>query len=388
MPFKNISRRLKRIAIAAKKPSPKTLIVSGGSIHEPFSERKKNAAQLEKYRIIYDQGGIVTEAINSYPMFITANGWWLDGEDEAEKEMVEEWLIDTNFEAVLWDGITDALVFGDAFQEIVMNRGSQPAYITPRLANKFEIINDKHGNLVGYKQKLSVNGKEEVTDLKPSQILHLQFWRSAGSMYGHGLIHRAYDEIMRDTQTAESSTAAIKRHGYKKYHIKVGLEGEIIDEEALKAVDTEFKELDSKNEFVTQHDMEILNIDEEGLGQVDVYNDITIMRMSAALGVPEEILGLRRGSTDATATKRIETYYKKIAAMQRHIARCYNVNIVDKLTAQPGSVKIVFNDVDPKEEIDKARWIAMIMKASDDPFTVFSKEWIQQQFGLENETEQ
>ena len=110
--------------------------------------------------------------------------------------------------------------------------------------------------------------------------------------------------------------------------------------------------------------------------------------MSAALGVPEEILGLRRGSTDATATKRIETYYKKIAAMQRHIARCYNVNIVDKLTAQPGSVKIVFNDVDPKEEIDKARWIAMIMKASDDPFTVFSKEWIQQQFGLENETEQ
>ena len=147
-----------------------------------------------------------------------------------------------------------------------MNRGSQPAYITPRLANKFEIINDKHGNLVGYKQKLSVNGKEEVTDLKPSQILHLQFWRSAGSMYGHGLIHRAYDEIMRDTQTAESSTAAIKRHGYKKYHIKVGLEGEIIDEEALKAVDTEFKELDSKNEFVTQHDMEILNIDEEGLG--------------------------------------------------------------------------------------------------------------------------
>ena len=384
MPFKNLSGRLKRIAMAARTPSPKTLIVSGGSTYEPFSERKKNEAQLEKYRIIYDQGGIVTEAINSYPMFITTNGWWLDGENEAEKKMVEEWLIDTNFEAVLWNAIKDTLVFGDAFQEIVMNRGHKPAYIVPRLANKFEIINDDRGNLAGYKQKLMVNGKEAVTDLKTHQILHLQLWQAAGSMYGHGLIHRAYDEIMRDAKTAESSAEAIKRHGYKKYHIKVGLEGEIIDEEVLKKVDTEFKELNEKNEFVTQHDFEILSIDDGGLEQVDTYNDITIMRMSAALGVPEEILGLRRGSTDATATKRIGTYYKKITAMQRQIARCYNVNIVDKLTARPGTVKIVFNDVDPKEEIEKARWIAMIMKASDDPFTVFSKEWVQKHFGIEN----
>jgi hypothetical protein len=388
MPFKNLSRRLKRIAMAARTPSPKTLIVSGGSTTELFTERKKNAAQLEKYRIVYDQGGIVTEAINSYPMFITANGWWLDGEDEAQKKMVEDWLINTNFEAVLWNGITDALVFGDAFQEIVMNKGKKPAYLTPRLANKFEILNDTHGNLTGYKQKLSVNGKEHVTDLKPNQILHLQFWQAAGSMYGHGLIHKAYDEILRDTQTAESSTEAIKRHGYKKYHIKVGLEGELIKEEALKAVDAEFKELDSKNEFVTQHDLEISNIDDGGLEQVDTYNDITIMRMSAALGVPEEILGLRRGSTDATATKRIGTYYKKITSMQRLIARCYNVNVIDKITGRPGAVKIVFNDADPTDELAKAKWITQIMKASPEPFAILDKEWVKKQFMIESSTAQ
>lgn len=386
MPFQNLSRRLKRIAKAARQTAPKTYIVAGGTDKNLFSERKKSEAMLERYRLIYDQGGIVTEAINSYPMFITANGWRLEGNSDAEKELVATWLNDTNFEAVMWNGITDALVFGDAFQEIVGNKGGRPAYLTPRLANKFEIMNDDHGNISGYRQKVSMDGKEKVTDLQPQQILHLQFWRAAGSMYGHGLIHRTYDEIIRDAKTAESSTEAIHRHGHKKYHVRVGLEGETISDKVLKKVDEEFKELDSKNEFVTQHDLEILNIDEGGLQQVDTYNDITIMRLSSAMGVPEEILGLRRGSTDATATKRIETFYKKISAMQRHVARCYNINIVDRLTAAPGAVKIVFNDVDPKEDIDKAKWIALIMKASDDPFTVFSKEWVREQFGIE-ETE-
>jgi hypothetical protein len=385
MPLTAITRRLKRITTAIIQPTPKTRIASGGTDKELFSERKRSAPQLEKYRIIYDQGGIVTEAINSYPMFATANGWRLEGNSESETQMVEDWLAATNFEAILWNGIVDALVFGDAFQEIVKNKDQTPASLVPRMASKFEIHNDEFGKLTGYAQKLTVKGKEKATLLKPDQILHLQFWRAAGSMYGHGLIHRAYDEILRDTQTAESSTTAIKRHGSAKYHVKVGLEGETIGEDTLKAVDKEFQELTSKNEFVTPHDFEILNIDKNGLPEVGTYNDITIMRLSAALGVPEEILGLRRGSTDATATKRIETFYKKITAMQTHLARCYNTNIIDKLTSQPGAVKIVFNDVDPTEELADAKYIAMIMKASPEPFAVLPKEWIQKQFGIEIE---
>ena len=367
--------------------SPRTWIAGGGGKKlNLFTERKRNAKQLERYRIIYDQGGLITEAINSYPLFLTRNGYRLEGPD-TEAQKVQDWLDAADFQTILWDGITDALVFGDAFQEIVPNRDATPAYVVPRLASEFEIRYNEHGKLAGYTQKTMINGKEKSTNLKPTQIVHLQFWRASGSLYGHSLIHRAYDDIIRDTKTAESSASAIKRHGFRKYHIKVGQEGEKVPQDVLKEIDREFKELNEKNEFVTARDIELNDIDASGLEQLDTYNDISLMRLAAALGVPEEVLGLRRGSTDATATKRIDTFYGKISAMQYTVARCYNINIIDRLTAHPGMVKLVFNEVNPDDETKRAKWITQVMHASkEDPFAVLPQDWIKKQFAIATST--
>ena len=379
MSLTNITRKIRR-ALARR---PKTWVAGGGGKKlELFTERKHNAKNLERYRIIYDQGGVVTEAINSYPLFLSRNGYRLEGPD-AEAEKVQAWLDATNFNMVLWDGITDALVYGDAFQEIVLNRDKTPAYIIPRLASEFEILHDNHGKIASYTQTVTVDGKKKATTLKPSQIAHLQFWRASGSLYGHSLIHRAYDDIIRDTKTVESASEAIKRHGYRKYHIRVGKEGETVPQDVLTKIDKEFQDLNEKNEFVTARDIELSDIDASGLEQLDTYNDISLMRLSSALGVPEEVLGMRRGSTDATATKRIDTFYGKISAMQEVVARCYNVNIIDRLTGRPGAIKLVFNEVNPDDETKRAKWITQVMRSSKDPFAILPKEWIQKKFAID-----
>lgn len=369
---------IKRILGAMRTPKPKTYVQTGSSKDKTFTERERNKKQLKRYELIYNQGGIVTEAINAYPMFITANGWRLEGPDNLLKR-VEAVLDAMDFDAILWAGITDALVFGDAFQEKLIYRDKTPSKVLPRLASSFAIKHDDHGNLKGYTQTIVINGKEKEIPLKPDQIVHLQFWELSGSLYGHSLIHKAYDEILRDLKIAEATATAIHRHGFKKYHIRVGQEGESIEDSVLTAIHDEFKELDTKNDFVTPHDFEINSIDSGGLEKIDLYNDISIMRMAAALGVPEEILGLRRGSTDATASKRIETFYTKIEAMQKRVARCYTLNVIDQIVP-PGEVKLEFNDANPEDTTKKARWIATIMKASKDPFEVLSQEWIQEQF--------
>lgn len=365
-------------------PKPKTRIASGGSKQTYFDDRERNAELLSKYETIYTQGGIVSEAVDSYAMYALSAGWRLEGEERHVKQ-IEDFLDDLDFESIMWEAITDTIVFGDAFQENIFTRGSELASLISRKASSFTIIHDGFGTISGYVQITTDEfGRDHKVDLEPHQITHLQFFRIGGSMYGQSIVGRAYDDIIRDTKTAESTAVAIQRHGYKKYHIKVGLEGEDIPQPVLEKVDKEFQDLVTKNDFVTSRDVDISNIDEGGLDKVDTYSDVSIMRMAAAMGVPEELLGLRRGSTDATASTRVDVYFRKISTIQRKVSRCYEHNVFDVITGIPGSVKLVFNDISPTDEAVKAEWISKIISATPiDPFIILPQDWIKEQFDID-----
>lgn len=388
---KRLSNYLTRILQAIQgKPDPKpvTWVSGGGTENKPkyFTERFRDKEQLEKYYVIYDQGGIVSEAINAYAYYALANGWRLEGEDDKLKEKVQEWLDYIDFDGVVWQGIVEALITGDALQENAVNASTDFVGIIPRRSSTFTIKYDDFGTVTGYEQRVIVNGVETKIPLKPEQITHLQLFPKAGSVYGHSLIHQAFDDIMRDTKVAESTAVAIERHGFRKYQVKVGLSGENIGQDVFERIDEDFQELESKNDFVTNRDVDVLGLDQGTMEGVNTYSDWSLSRVCAALGIPEEILGIRRGTTDATAVSRLANFYKKIGAIQKKVARCYNQNVFDRITGQPGAVKMEFNDVSPEDEKDKASWIATIMQATPiDPFAVLPKKWIQEQFDIEEE---
>lgn len=377
--FENIKRALQ----ALKEPAPRTWISAGGSKKNYFSEQKRTKEQLQKYRTIYEQGGIFSEAIDTYALFVFSNGWRLEGENQKLVDNVWNWLELFDLDYVMEQGLIDTLVYGDGFQENIFNRGNKLDRVVARESWSFDIIHDDHGVISGYQQQLGAFSEDKI-ELTPEQITHIQIKALGGSVYGTSLIGRALDEIMRDTRTAESSATAVERHGFKKYHIRVGKEGEVVPQEVILDISKLFQALETKNEFTTVKDVEIKNIDEGGLEKIDTYNDISIMRACAALGVPEELLGLRRGSTDATAVSRIQAFYKKIARIQKRLERIYSHSIIDQYTGQPGAVRLVFDDVDATDEAEKAKWIANIMKATpNDPFSVLPQDWIRQQFNIE-----
>lgn len=380
-------KRILQIFKLEKAPEPKTWISSGGSKKTFFNERARNKEQLIKYRTIYEQGGIISEAIDSYGMFCFANGWRLEGDDEKLITKTWEQLETFDLDYIMEQGLRDTLIFGDGFQENIF-KGNTLISVVPREAYTFEIIYDGYGIIEGYRQNMGEFG-EQSTDLSKDQITHVQIKNVSGDVYGLSLIGKAYDEIMRDTKTAEASAIAIERHGFKKYHVKVGREGETIPQTVIENVSKLFQTLETKNEFTTPKDVEIKNIDEGGLEKIDTYNDISIMRLCAALGVPEEILGLRRGSTDATASTRIQTFFKKISRIQKRLERIYTSSVINKIVGESGKVRIVFNDISPVDEQAKAKWIAEIIKATPmDPFAILPRTWIQEQFNIEIQEEE
>jgi hypothetical protein len=382
---------------------PKSWIKAGGKQKESFGNKERDSATLKKYKNIMEQGGLVATGLELYAQFMLANGYEFVGDANGE---IQAWADAINFDAILWQGIMDAIVYGDAFQENVgtlgsameiakleaegnaaelaaKSKSSDIVTIAPRSPIEFNIEYDDFGRVKNYVQVKDEN-TGAGTKLKPAQITHLVLIPQSGSLYGMSMVKRAYDDINRDVSIAAASTEAIKRHGFKKYHVQVGTTGEFIEESVMTDISNKFQDIETKNEFVTCRDVDITNIDESGLEQIDKYNDISVSRVCAGIGIPEELLGLRRGSTDATAVSRIKAFFKKIQTFQKATAHCYNINVIDRKTGKPGSVIMKFHDPDPQDEAIKAGYIAEILKSTPaDPFSVFPAEYIQAQFNID-----
>lgn len=378
--------RIRRYAQALKQEAGNLVayVKAGGTQNKRlFEPAERTTENLNKWQQIYDQGGIVAEAIDQYPLFVLSKGYRLEG-DEVEKQRVQTVLDRINFEDVIWQGILDAAVLGDGFQENVATRTGNFHSVVPRDGTTFKIEYDDKGLIQGFTQTVMINGGKRTVSLTPDQIVHITLFKTGGRIYGNSLIKRAYDDIRRDIDIIDGGAHAIKRHGFPKYHVKVGREGERVADAAIDGVRKELEDLNSKNEIVTQRDVDMANLDAGGITGLDVFNQVSIQRVCTAIGVPEEVLGLGRGSTEATANVRLQAWYDKIATIQKQVARIYTREVIDRITGKPGAVKLVFNDVNPQTEASKAAWIAPIMQATPlDPYRTFPLLWIQEQFKID-----
>lgn len=365
--------------------TPKTRVSVGGSEKDFFgSNRGRNPEQLHRQRTIYEQGGMVSDALDCYPTFALKNGWRLEGENGNQKDATYTFLESFDFSAVLYSSVLDGVTFGDGFAENVVSRGGTFTSVLSRAADTFTILFDNSGEITGYEQRISDKGVDQVISLKPEQITNYKLIGLGGSVYGYSLIQRAYDDIMRYVASVDGIATGIKRHGTPKVHVRVGQPGELIPQEVIDDIKREFQKLESKNDFVTNHDVAVNGIDVGGVQNVKDYFEVAAIPMLSGLGVPAELVGIRQGSTDNTAVSRIDTFMDKVAWHQRRLEQCLNQNVIDRFTQEPGAVKLVLNDACPKDETAKAKWIGDILKSTSlDPFAILPRRWVQEQFNIE-----
>ena len=93
-----------------------------------------------------------------------------------------------------------------------MSRGKDVLYVVPRNPKYFRINLDEYGMIVSYTQQ--ADGKDKTIELK--KVTNLALITVSGDNHGISLIQRAFDDIMLDTNTAESTAIAIERHGFPR----------------------------------------------------------------------------------------------------------------------------------------------------------------------------
>jgi len=390
----NIRKRL--IRLLAKDPDPVSRVVPGRDEKNPFARngRDDNATRrkkVERWIRMYERGGPVADAIDAYALFALTNGYDLVCESGAErlKEQVQAWFDQpwVDMDQIFADGILSAVLAGDAYQEIIPTRTGQGVWgIVSRDPSTFSKNCDEYGRVISYSQ--FVPGRTGFTDeeiqIEPDRMLSFSLFHIPGQIYGLSLMDRAEDDINRDCDTIESITKAIHRHGTPKNQWAIGSDEHRATAADLEDVEKQIEKQDAKTDYVTHHDVVIKPLDVSGIQNADTYSNIMLQRVACALGVPEEMLGLGRGSTEATATVRMKVFMDKISTIQQRVARAYNRQLIDRITGRPGAVWIQFRDVSPEDEAAKAAWIAQIMQATPlDQFSVLPQAWVREQFGID-----
>lgn len=382
-----------REMLLGPKAKPRSKVSSAEQDPYDFWNADKNQgrdfAHMKELGDIYRRGGPVSQAIRTKANFVFSNGYRIEGESEDINDMIESKLESLEIDVVGPQAIVDALAYGDCFHELARGMGVGAGSIVaqvPRSPETFRIDHDEHGMISGYTQVLrrdSVLGTEEEIPFRPEDIFHFSIDNLGGSVYGTSLIDQAWNDIHWDAEIAKATADAIKRHGNARFHVKVGQEGEEIPEKTMRLIDAQFRNLNSKQEFVTTRDVDIINIDQQGQGNAKVYGEWSMTRLCAALGIPEELLGLGRGSTEATANVKLRAFYDDISALQKRFARAYNQQVIDRLTPAPGMCKLVFNEVNPKDQAAIAAWLAQIMAATPiDPFAIIPRKYAQDLLGV------
>jgi len=339
---------------------------------------KRDPKQAE-YRRIYEQGGVVSEGIDCHPLMMFTNGYRVEGERAKEGEQL---LDDLDFENIGWKLVVDSLVvkIGLAEMQPGLDANKFPiAKLDHRYPETFEELKDDYGTLLGYKQTIGSDAYVKRTvDVKPEAMFRLDL--------GLPLIERAYDDIMRDVKVAEGTAKSIERHGFPRFHITMGQPGETIAQTDIDAVATAFENLKPQHEMATAADVKIENIDNQGVQNAKLYGEWATQRVTAAMGVPEEMIGLGRGVL--TGEVRAEWFYDRIGTLQKRFARQWNAQVFDRWAiatgGKAGDAKLIFNDVSP---IDEAKTADLIQKllTSVDQWQIVTPEWCRKRLGISEE---
>jgi hypothetical protein len=353
----------------------------------------RNFRAMRNLRNIYLQGSYIAEGVDLFPLYAIGNGYELEvdeekGDSEQKKKEVEDFLNRINFYDVMWQLMVDAETVRDGVAEIVMGRGSLgqvPVNVVPRPAECFEFDTDQKGRITSYSQTCDNRGNtiQKIT-LLPEQVLHFQFLSRTDSPYGISIVERVVHDIKRDTRVAEAITAGICLHGTPKWHVRINStrpDAPQISDGDMAALETQFEKFNAKDQFITEGDVLVEALDTAGVQNVQMYSDVTLTRVVAGLGIPGELLGLRQGTTDATAVTRVGAFFKKIKSCQRDIEQLWNTQIIDKITGVPGLVKLKLSDTDPQDFAKMAAAIAQLRTGSD-PDAVCPADWCRDTLGV------
>lgn len=358
-----------------KEGKPKTIVSSGGG-GGGFGGGGggRSDTLLKSYWNNYKSDGTIFASIQTTAWNTVMTGYHLSSEDDKKKEDVKKFLQKIDFDGIMLDNVSYALIFGDAFIEKIRS-GKEIVALKTVDPLTVQINTDEFGRVESYQQKIKGVLQPEI---KPEDIIHLKFFNSPSSPYGISLIEPSRIVINRKLAVDDSIANAIIRHGTGKYVVTVGTPDEIPDDDVFTAIKSKLEDITSNNEFIVPGSIKIEEIDQKGIQGVEQYYNYFQTQLVIGLLCPEEALGLGRGSTEATSKVKEIMYERMIKALQHKISILMINELVDDYLGlidsdKAGIVRFKFNSVTDSDEAVKSKWMGNLFRGFPEgrkPFSI------------------
>ena len=380
----SLFRRRKRLPRVENKIS----VSSGGYWDSPFSKSNVHTlANMELWQKCYIGDGMIFSLVNSIAQGVIESGWNIVSINKDAQKIVEAFIDRINFEELIFNAVVHLVVFGDTYIEKEFSSIDEEKLANLSLCDPktIEIIVDKYGNEVSYQQIIDGQTIEEIDK---DSIVHLKLYSSPSSPYGLSTLAANIDTIRRKIKMDEAIASSLIRHGFPRFHITVSgsEEGEVPPKETLEEIKNKFKDINEKNEFVTADLIKIQGIDTKGIENIEEYYNYYLALLLGGFQIPGEQLGLFTGSTEASGKVRERLFNRFLRRVQRQIARSFDLEVFPDILKDSFpeiKVKLRFEDISPIEESVKIKWVDPLLRTSDGPFEILSKDEIRKIFGYE-----
>jgi len=346
------------------------------------SNEYRNFAWLRNYERIYLTDGVVFSCINSLARYVASTDWDISYSDPDVKQIVQDFIDNTMFDRKMLTMVRHVLIYGDAFIEKVMNAKGELADLVLCDPKTIEIGVNEYGEPEMYVQRV---GNKEIIFEPEEEMIQLNFYDIPGSPYGASVVGVNYDIIVKKIKVDEAIAAAILHHGFPKFHVSVGSASEDIipSKEVIDDIASKFKDINSKSEFVTPDLIQIKNIDAKGIEHIEDYTSYFLNLLTAGFSVPEEQLGLGKGSTEASGKVRQALFERTVRTMQSQLETFVSRKIFDVITSPyGGSAQLQFRDISPIDEAMIIKWVEPLLKTDEGTFAILARNEIRRLFNL------
>jgi hypothetical protein len=319
---------------------------------------------------------------------IYTNGWKIAGDDKDLNAQVKHRLDEIDWERHAKMATRDGYLCRWGIHEVAPLDGGGWGLVT-RPSKDFLAVEDQFGNVDEYLQfvKREGHGLNEPIHLPASKAIQITpIPTSDGS--GVSLIERAMRQVDWYYMISQSSADSIWRHGYPNWQVNLSEEGgKQVPVDIISGMEGVLTDKKPTSELVMNAASHVVELDKAGVPQVETYGNWTFSQLAAAMGVPELFFGQGHRSTEATATIQLMAFYDQVSTDALCIAGDYQRALLDpyilpELGAQKGQARLVFNNPNPQNALQKAQYCAQAVAIFPmDP--VMTKQQVQAELGLE-----